>query len=546
LTQVRNEAAGDAPPAERDASGPAAANSPGWAPLRQPAFRWLWLGVLISSIGTWMQTVGAQWLLVDAPNAAALVALVSAANTLPVMLLALPGGVLADTFDRRWLLFNVQAYFFIVGILLAVLTAAGQMSPALLLAFTFALGAGVAVQLPGWQATIPELVPRTQLRAASRLDLVNVNLSRTVGPALAGLVIAHLGGVPVVFALNAVSVVFLAIALLFWRRPQSEDGSTRERFVPALRAGGRYAWHTPVVRRIVLRAVLFVAPATALWALLPLIASQRLGLAADGYGLLFGGLGVGAIVGALILGRVRDRLSTNGMLGAGGVLYAAALAAVVAVPSFPVAFAALVFAGLAWMAVTSTLQAELQLVLPVWVRARGLAIYTVTFMGSQAAGALLWGLAANGLGLQPAVTLAGAVVLAGVVAGIFWRVPETDDLGAQPANYWTDARLAFDPEPDSGPVLVAVHYTVTPERQAAFFEAMGQLRRSRLRTGGTRWELYRDGERPNQFVEIFSVPSWEEHLRQHAGRLTEMDRAVEEAALAFSDPPAQADHLFPP
>ena len=198
------------------------------------------------------------------------------------------------------------------------------------------------------------------------------------------------------------------------------------------------------------------------------------------------------------------------------------------------------------MAVTSTLHAEVQLVLPVWVRARGIAIYTVNFMAAQAAGAVVWGLAANQFGLQPTVLFAAVVVLAGVVGGVFWRVPETNDLNVQPAVYWTDARLAFDPEPDIGPVLVVVHYTVTTPRQAAYLDAMGQLRRSRLRTGGTRWELYRDAERPDQFVEIFRVPSWEEHLRQHAGRLTEIDRAVEEAALGFSDPPARADHLLPP
>jgi len=167
-------------------------------------------------------------------------------------------------------------------------------------------------------------------------------------------------------------------------------------------------------------------------------------------------------------------------------------------------------------------------------------------MGAQAFGALLWGLAANRVGLQPAVLLAAAVVLAGVVAGLVWRVPETGHLDSQPAIYWTDARLAFDLEPDTGPVLVIVHYTVTPERQADFLAAMGPLRRSRLRTGGTRWELYRDGERPDRFVELFSVPSWEMHLRQHADRLTAADRAVEEAALSFSDPPARADHLLPP
>jgi MFS family permease len=260
-----------------------------------PAFRWLWFGVLVSWIGTWMQSVGAQWLVVDAPNAPVLVSLVQAASTLPVMLLAFPGGVLADSFDRRWLLLSVQGYVFTVGVLLAVLTAAGHMPPALLIVFTFALGAAVAVQQPAWGATIPELVPRPQLRAASSMDLISVNVTRAVGPALAGVVIAHLGGVPVVFALNAASVGVLAVALLAWRRPQP-GAQSRERFAPALRAGGRYVWHEPVVRRILLRASLFVIPAMALWALLPLIASRHLGVGADGFGALFGALGVGAVL----------------------------------------------------------------------------------------------------------------------------------------------------------------------------------------------------------------------------------------------------------
>ena len=273
-----------------EAASVRAADSSAWAPLAQRAFRWLWLGMLISWIGTWGQTVGAQWLLVDAPNAAALVSLVQAVTTMPLMLLALPGGVLADSFDRRWLLITVQAYLFVLGILLAVLTAADQMPPALLLAFTFALGAGGALQLPAWQATMPELVPRNQLRAATRLDLVGVNGARSIGPALAGLVIAYLGGVPVVFALYAVCVAFFGVVLLFWRREKPESENRRERFLPALRAGGRYVWHEPIVRRILLRTILFVAPAVALWALLALVASQRLGLGADGYGALFGGV----------------------------------------------------------------------------------------------------------------------------------------------------------------------------------------------------------------------------------------------------------------
>ena len=522
-----------------------AADVSGWAPLRLRAFRWLWVGVLVSWTGTWMQMVGAQWLVVGASDAAVLVSLVQAATTLPVMLLALPGGVLADSFDRRWLLFTIQVYFFVVGALLALLTAAGQMPPALLIAFTFLLGVGSAVQLPSWGATLPELVPRTLLRAASRLDLVSVNVSRAVGPALAGVVIARFGGVSVVFALNAASVVLLAVALLRWRRPPLA-ASSREAFVPALRAGGRYVWHDPVVRRILLRVVLFVAPAVVLWVLLPLIASEHLRVGADGYGALFAALGVGAVLGALVLARVTTRLSTNMVLGAAALVYAATLTVIASVASFPVALAALVLSGLAWMAVTSTLQAELQLVLPAWVRARGVAVYMVTFTGAQTGGALFWGLIANRAGLLPAIFAAAVVVLAAAVAGLFWRVPETGHLDPQPATYWTDPRLAFDPAPDTGPVLIAVHFTVAAERQHDFLTAMDELRRSRRRTGATRWELYRDGENPERFVETFRVPSWEEHLRQHEGRLTATDRAVEEAALAFSDPPARADHLLPP
>jgi MFS family permease len=545
MTQSGNEAAGLGGPSGRPVAVAGTADSPAWAPFRHRAYRWLWIGVLISWIGTWMQTVGAQWLVVDAPNAATLVSLVQAATTLPVMLLALPGGVLADSFDRRWLLFSIQVYFFIIGILLTVLTAAGQMPPALLIAFTFLFGVGAAVQLPTWQSTVPELVPRTELRAASRLDLVGVNVSRAVGPAFAGVVIAHLGGVPVVFALNAASVIFLALALLLWRRPR-RDTASRERFVPALRAGGRYVWHEPVVRRIMLRAIMFVAPAMALWALLPLIASRHLQVGADGYGALFAALGVGAILGALVLGRLTTMLSTNAIVIGAGILYAAALAVIILVPSFLSALAILVISGMGWMAITSTLQAELQLVLPAWVRARGMALYTVTFMGSQTAGALVWGFVADQVGLQPAVLAAAIVVLAGVGAGLFWRLPETGHIDPQPAAYWGDPQMAFEPEPDTGPVLIAVHFTVAEGKQQAFLAAMEQLRLSRLRTGATSWELYRDGERPDRFVEIFRVPSWEEHLRQHEGRLTATDQAVEEAALGFSDPPAFADHLLPP
>lgn len=527
-----------------ESAGSGLESSP-WAPLRRPVFAWLWVGVLISGMGTWMQTLGAQWLLVDAPNAAAVVALVQVANTLPIMLLAMPAGVLADAFDKRWLLFIVQVYFLVAGVSLLLLTIAGLMPPALLLVFTLLLAVGAAVQLPAWQASTPELVPRDQIRSAARLEMVGINLSRAAGPAVAGLIIAKFG-IETVFALNALSVIPLGIALLFWRRPRTESRATRERFWPALRAGGRYAWHDLSVRRILIRLSVFLIPGSALWALLPLVATRRLGVGPGGYGLMFAALGIGAIAGALVLGRVRRVLSTNATLTAAGLLMAGALLALVVIPSYPAALLILVCAGLSWTSTISTLVAELQLFLPRWVMARGMAIWTMIFTGCQAVGALIWGLVANEFDLFPTFVAATVAALVAVGLGMVWRVPDAGADDLDPVSYWSEARINPPPDPAVGPVQIAVTYTIAAEREGEWLTAMQQLRRSRLRTGATRWELYRNAEQPDQFVEQFWVPTWEEHQRQHDSRLTGADRTVEEAALAFSDPPTTGSHFLPP
>jgi MFS family permease len=283
-------------------------------PLRIKVFRMLWLAQLASMIGTWMQTVGAQWLLVGRPNAATLVALVQTAAMSPVFLLALPAGVLADVLDRRRLLVAVQVTMVVVGAVLTALTIADQMTPALLLAFTFLLGCGATLTMPAWQALIPELVPRAALPAASALGGISMNLARAIGPALAGLLIARVG-VAAVFALNAASFAALAVVLAAWRPPPGDHADDQaERFASALRAGGRYVRHAPVVRRILLRSLLFVVPGSVVWALLALVANQRLGLGAGGYGLLLAALGIGAVAGAFALPTLRARTSTNGIL----------------------------------------------------------------------------------------------------------------------------------------------------------------------------------------------------------------------------------------
>jgi MFS family permease len=513
--------------------------------LRNAVFRALWIAVLVSNIGTWMQTVGAQWLLVDQPNAALLVALVQTADTLPDVLFSPVGGVLADIFDRRILLIVVQLSLAAVALVLTVLTIVGQMPPGLLLVFTFILGAGSAFTGPAYQALVPNIVPRSQVTSASALSSISINLARAIGPAIAGVLIAW-AGVGAVFALNAATLLFFVVVLALWRPPSgvADPPPFPESFVSALRAGARYVRYSPVVRRILLRATLFLVPATALWALLPLVATEQLGLGAGGYGLLLGALGAGAIAGAIVLPRVRARLSTNALLLAASLVYAGALVALVLLTNAAVILALMVITGVAWVVVLSSINAALQLFLPGWVRARGLSIYQMVLFGSQAAGAVLWGLIAGPVGLVPTFLIAAAVMVLGTATIGFLPFYDTRGMDNSLAVYWAEPHLVFEPDEDSGPVVVTNVYTIAPEREEAFVRAMAHVRQSRLSTGATQWGLFRDGEKAGRFVELFVVDSWEEHLRQHRERSTALDRQYEEEVTALSDPPPQTEHLI--
>jgi MFS family permease len=522
---------------------PSAAPEGPWAPLRNHVYRSLWIAVLVSNIGTWMQTVGAQWLLVDEPNASTLVALVQTAGTLPIAFLALPAGVLADSFDRRRLLIGVQLFQVTVALILTVLTAMGEMRPPLLLLLTFTLGCGAALIGPTYLAMVPELLPRSQIPAAAALGSISLNLARAVGPALAGVLVAQVG-VAAVFGLNALSFAVFAVVLLAWRR-EPEDSRTRERFGPALRAGGRYVRHSPLLRRILARNAMFVVPAMPIWALLPLVATERLSLDAGGYGLLLGALGVGAVLGAVLLPRARARLGMNVLIAVSSLSVAASMVLLVLVDSVAIALLALLPAGAGWIGVLSQLGAALQLYLPNWVRARGLAVNMLVLFGSQAVGAALVGVVADHLGLRAAFLGSAAVMALGAATVPLWPLRDMQGLDRTPATYWPEPDLAIDVGSGLGPVLVTVTYTVSAANDAEFQDAMVKVRRSRLRTGATHWELYRDGAAPEVFVEQYLVPSWEEHLRQHSGRLTGGDRQVEERASRLSDPPPVAAHLFP-
>ena len=520
------------------------AESSPWAPLRVPVFRMLWIAVLASNVGTWMQTVGAQWLVVHQANAATWVSLVQTATMLPVLLFALPSGTLADTFDRRRLLLTVQVLLFLTGTALTVLTAADRMPPGLLLAFTFLLGAGQAVTLPTWQAVIPEIVPRDELPAASALGAVNTNLARSAGPAVAGLLVARIGPAAV-FGLNALSFAIFAVALLLWRRPARPGTRHAERFDQALRAGERYVRYSPVVRGLLLRVLLFVLPGSVIWGLLPLVARQELSMGADGYGVLLAALGVGAIVGALLMPRIRERLTADQLIVLAGVVYGLALVVVALVPNRYVVTAVLVAAGLAWMTQVSRMNASLQLFLPNWVRARAFGLYQVVFAGGQAAGAFLWGQVTTWTSLRTAYLVAALAMLAGTATVRWLPMHEDDGTGRSPAVYWAEPHLMLQPHLDEGPVLVTAVYRVAAGNHAAFAAAMRAVRGSRLRTGATRWGLFQDGTDPDRFVEVYQVPTWEEHLEQHEGRLTGRDEGYEEAAEALAQGPAEVSHLLP-
>lgn len=514
-----------------------------WAPFRSPIYRALWIAQLVSNLGTWMQTVGAQWLLVDEPNAATLVSLVQTAITLPVMLLSIPSGVLADLMDRRRLLLGAQATMAVLATVLAIATATGHTTPGVLLTLLFLLGCGQAITAPSWQAIQPELVPRNQIPSAAALGSMNINIGRAVGPAIAGVLVA-VSGPALVFGLNALSFGGIVAVLLFWRRPPTDRQLPSERPLAALQAGSRFIRAAPAIRRVLLRCLLFVAPASAIWALLPVIARDQLDLGSSGYGLMLGALGVGAVGGALALGRIRARWTPTQRLTVASVVFGLAAAGSALLSSVAVVLVLLVGAGLAWLLALSTMNATMQLLLPAWVRARGLSVYMLVFMGGQALGALLWGLVAGATSTVTALLIAAGLLIVGAVVGGWLPIRhDLEELDLTPAAFWPEPELVVEPDPDDGPVLVLRYYDVPSERTDEFFAAMVFVGRSTQRTGAMEWRLYRDVGVIDRFVEAFVVRSWAEHMHQHQVRLTAQDRLRAQAVREFSTGEPRISHL---
>ena len=515
-----------------------------WTPLSHRVFRALWIASLVSNIGTWMQNVSAAWAMTSLSPSPLMVALVQSATSLPVFLVGLPAGAVADIVDRRRLLLVTQCWMLVAAGLLAVLTFVGLMTATTLLALTFALGVGVAMNAPTWQAITSELVPPSELTRAVTLNALPVNIGRAVGPALGGVLVAA-SGPALVFALNAVSFVAVLVVVYRWRREAPRALLPAERVIGATLAGIRYARHAPPLIAVLVRLGLFIVCASAFWALLPVITRRDLGLGAFGYGLLLGCLGVGAIAGAALLPRVKRRLPLDAVIGLATVVFAVVSALTAFWRFIPGLGIAMILGGVAWIAMMAGLNGSAQTAVPAWVRARALGIYLLVFQGGLGLGSALWGFVAEHVGASIALASSAGGALLGLAAIRRWPLRAVTTLDLTPSAHWPEPHLDVVPAPDEGPVRVEVEYRIDPSRADGFTQAIRDLEPICRRDGAVNWAVYQDPGQKGRYVESFIVESWVEHLRQHE-RITLGDRAVEERIRRFhvaATPPA-VTHLI--
>jgi len=513
-----------------------------WRPLRVSTFRNLLVADVVSDIGTFMQNVGAAWLMVSLGAGPIYVALTQTASSLPYLLLALPAGSAGDIFDRRKLVLATESWMMGVALLLAGLTIAGFMSPWLLLVLTFALSAGDAFETPTWGAILPELVPKDELAAASALNGIEFNLARAVGPALAGIVIAA-AGIATAFVVNFVSFFGVILVVARWKRPIRKRTMPPETLTGATVAAIRYVRHSPTILTVVVRTGIVMFFSSALFALLPTLA-RSVNETAIGYGILLGCFGAGAIGGALIMQSARARCSTEVIVSTAVVILGLVIVTMSDLHRLSTLAPVMLVGGAAWVTFISLISALVQNLSPDWVRARVLAIFILVYQGSFAVGSAAWGEVAQRAGIRIALVCAGVGTIASLIFVLFAKLPEsTADLS--PWNHWRMPVVVREATADlyGGPVLVTVEYTVIPEHEAEFVAAIHQYARIRRRDGAYRWGIFRDTEVRDRYLEIFLVHSWAEHLRQHE-RQTQADREVEQSLSSFVAADPKVRHLI--
>jgi predicted MFS family arabinose efflux permease len=538
---------GTGPPATPAAnSGPPAPAGSAWAPFRHRLFAAMWTAQFVSNIGSWMQTVGAQWLMISLTGSAAYVALVQTAASLPVMLFAVAAGAIGDLVDRRRFLLVAQSLMLAAAVALGALSLAGLVTPWTLLALIFALGIGQALTAPTWQTLQPELVSPPERQQAISLGSVNQNLARAIGPAIGGAILAATSA-GTVFLVNAASFIAVIAVVAAWRSTRQPPVMPREHVGEAIRAGGRYVAASPVLRVILLRAFLFIFFASSLWALLPLIARSQLHLGSGGYGLLLGCVGVGAVAGAVLLPRLRTLLPPGGQLTAGSLCLAAVALILGLVHVTAVVAVALALGGLAWILALSTLNSLYQLNLPGWVKARGMSFYLIVFQGGNAVGSAVLGLIADRAGLTVTLVTAAVALALGPLAGLRYRFQQIPPDTLKPSGDFPAPQIADGQDASAGPMMVSAEYRARPDQRDALLTALQDSRFARRRTGAISWRVWQDSTDPDRVVEQFVVASWEEHLRQHE-RISRRDADRFDKIKAMSDPahPVVVTHWLTP
>ncbi|WP_273726968.1 MFS transporter [Brucella gallinifaecis] len=508
------------------------------APFQYGTFRALWSATLFSNLGGLVQTVGAGWMMATIAHSDDMVALVQASTTLPVMIFSVAAGALADNFDRRRIMLAAQIMLLAISSALAACAYLNILTPWMLLGFTFLIGCGGALHNPSWQASMGDIVPRTDLPAAVALNSMSFNLMRSIGPAIGGAIVAA-AGAAFAFIFNAFSYCALILALWRWQPQITKSTLPRESLGPAMVAGLRYVGMSPNLLKVMFRGFLFGLSAIVILALLPLVARDLVQGTALIYGVMLGFFGIGAICGALSSARLRELLGNEWLVRLAFVAFGSSCLLLSVSRTIWLSCIFLLPAGMSWVLALSLFNVTVQLSTPRWVVGRALALYQTATFGGMAAGSWLWGSVADEFGVPDALMAAACVLLFGALIGFFLPQPEFESLNLDPLNRFSEPQLRLDLRSRSGPIMIMVDYKIAQEDVQAFLGAMALRRRIRIRDGARQWALLRDLENPETWTESYHVPTWVEYVR-HNQRRTQSDAEVSERLLALhkgAEPP---------
>ena len=496
------------------------------SPLAIPMYRKVWSASMASNLGGVIQSVGAAWMMVSLAQSADMVALVQASTALPIMLFSLVAGAMADNLDRRRVMLAAQGFMLLASATLALFAWTGQLTPWLLLLFTFLIGCGGAFNAPAWQASVGDMVPRAQLPGAVTLNSIGFNLARSFGPALGGLIVEGLGAAAT-FALNALSYIPLIVVLRRWRPEPEERLLPSETLGHAMAAGVRYVALSPAIRSVLLRATVFGFGASSVMALMPLVARDLLAGGPFAFGLLLGAFGAGAIGGALAAARLRTLTTTENIVRGACVGFALTAAMTAMSSQLAATMAVMVLGGASWVLALSNFNVAVQLSAPRWVVARALALYQMAAFGGIAVGSWIWGAVAEFQGVGVALVAASIFLLACAAMGFWVRLAQTEDLNLAPLRRWEAPSTAVPVEPRTGPVVVTIEWLIREEDILEFLKAMAERRRIRRRDGALNWALLRDLSDPNVWIERYKLPTWLDYIRLN-NRVTQHDAVIPE------------------